>query len=186
MWNADKPRSVLKDRMLKIAGYVISAVVLLFCLIGCEPDSSPGRVSSGTGDDPLGAYLVSEVRIMGLTEITQISAGPWQGKLKIYVDLIDTFGCRVKSPGVFRFELYKFVPRSSEPKGKRIFFPSDIDLTDAAENNKYWRDFLRTYQFEQPLNFSPRPDESFVLEVTFTTPRGNRLRDTFHLRYDSR
>ena len=186
LWNPDKSRSVLKDRMLKIAGYIIFAVVLLFCSIGCEPDASPGRVSSGTEDDPLAAYMVSEVRIMGLTEITQVSAGPWQGKLKIYVDMIDTFGCRVKSPGVFRFELYEFVPRSSEPKGKRIFFPPDIDLTDAAQNNKYWRDFLRTYQFEQPLNFSPRPDESFVLEVTFTTPRGSRLRDTFQLRYDSR
>lgn len=142
-------------------------------------------MSAGSRGDVLGAYVASEVRIVGLTEITPVSAGPWQGKLKIYVDLVDSFGCRVKSPGLFRFELYEFVPRSSQPKGKRIFFPPDIDLTDATENNNHWRDFLRAYQFELDLNFSPRPDESFVLEVTFTTPQGRRLRDTFQLRYES-
>jgi hypothetical protein len=171
--------------MLKTAAIVIFTVAGLICSTGCEPDSSAGRVSSNRADDALGAYVPSEVRIVGLTEIAPVSAGPWQGKLKIYVDLIDTFGCRVKSPGLFRFELYEFVPRSSEPKGKRIFFPPDTDLTDATENNKHWRDFLRAYQFEPPLNFSPRPDESFVLEVTFTTPQGSRLKDTFQLRYES-
>ncbi|RKY05825.1 MAG: hypothetical protein DRP65_12575 [Planctomycetota bacterium] len=171
--------------MLKTAVVVIFAVAGVICSTGCGPDSSAGRVSSGTGGDALGAYMPSEVHIVGLTEITPVSAGPWQGKLNAYVDLVDSFGCCVKSPGLFRFELYEFVPRSSQPKGKRIFFPQDIDLTDATENNKHWRDFLRAYQFELPLNFSPKPDESFVLEVTFTTPQGNRLRDTFHIRYES-
>ncbi len=185
LWNPDESGNFLKDRMLKIAVVVIFAVAGLICSTGCEPDSSAGRVSAGSRGDVLGAYVASEVRIVGLTEITPVSAGPWQGKLKIYVDLVDNFGCRVKSPGLFRFELYEFVPRSSQPKGKRIFFPPDIDLTDATENNNHWRDFLRAYQFELDLNFSPRPDESFVLEVTFTTPQGRRLRDTFQLRYES-
>jgi len=185
LWNPDESGNFLKDRMLKIAVAVIFAVAIVVWSTGCEPDGSVGELSLGSRGDVLGAYVASEVRIVGLTEITQVSAGPWQGKLKIYVDLVDNFGCRVKSPGLFRFELYEFVPRSSQPKGKRIFFPPDIDLTDATENNNHWRDFLRAYQFELDLNFSPRPDESFVLEVTFTTPRGRRLRDTFHLRYES-
>jgi len=172
--------------MLKIAVAVIFAVAIVVWSTGCEPDGSASGVSLDGGSDVLGAYVASAVRIVGLTEITQVSAGPWQGKLNAYVDLVDSFGCRVKSPGLFRFELYEFVPRSSEPKGKRRFFPPDIDLTDATKNNKYWRDFLRAYQFELPLNFSPRPDESFVLEVTFTTPRGRRLKDTLQLRYESR
>ncbi len=179
------PAAYLKGKMLKTAVVVIFAVAGLICSTGCEPDSSAGRFSSGTDGDALGAYVASEVHIVGLTEITSVSEGPWQGKLKIYVDLVDSFGCRVKSPGLFRFELYEFVPRSSQPKGKRIFFPPDIDLTDATTNNSYWRDFLRAYQFELDLNFSPRPDESFVLEVTFTTSQGRRLRDTFQLRYES-
>jgi len=175
----------LKGKMLKTAVVVIFAVAAMVCSTGCEPDGSPGRVSSGTGGDALGAYVASGVHIVGLTEIAPVSEGPWQGKLNVYVDLVDTFGCRVKSPGLFRFELYEFVPRSSQPRGKRVFFPTDIDLTDVTENNNRWRDFLRAYQFELDLDFSPRLDESFVLEVTFTTPRGRRLRDTFQLRYEN-
>jgi len=170
---------------LKTAQVAISIVLTLALSAGCEPENPASLVSEGSRGDGLGAYMASEVRIVGLTEIAPVSAGPWQGKLNVYVDLVDGFGCRLKSPGVFRFELYQFVPRSSQPKGRRIFFPPDIDLTDATENNKHWRDFLRAYQFELDLNFSPRPDESFVLEVTFTTPHGRRLKDTFHIRYES-
>ena len=176
----------MKGRKLKIAGVAIFTVVTLVCSTGCEPDGSAGRVSSRRADDTLTAFGPSEVHIVGLTEIETVSAGPWQGKLTVYVDLLDTFGCRVKSPGLFRFELYEFVPRSSQPRGKRIFFPRDIDLTDAKENNKRWRDFLRAYEFEMALDFEPQPEQSFVLEVTFTTPYGSRLRDTFQLRYQNR
>lgn len=179
------PAIYFKGKILKTAVAVIFVFVGLICSTGCEPDSSPGLISSGKGGDVLGAYVPFEVHIVGLTEIKPVLAGPWQGKLNVYVDLMDSFGCRVKSPGVFRFELYELVPRSSQPEGDRIFFPPDIDLTDPMENNKYWRDFLRAYQFELDLDFSPRPNESFVLEVTFTTPHGNRLRDTFQLGYES-
>jgi len=171
---------------LRITANVIFAVVIVVCSTACEPDGSSGRVSWGRNDGTLAAYVPSEAHIVGLTEIEAVSSGPWQGKLTVYVDLLDTFGCRVKSPGLFRFELYEFVPRSSQPRGKRIFFPRDIDLTDAAENNKRWRDFLRAYEFKMPLDFEPQPDQSFVLEVTFTTPYGSRLRDTFQLRYQNR
>jgi hypothetical protein len=171
--------------MLKIAGFLIFAVVLVFFLTACEPDASSGGLSVvGTGGGGPGAYMASDVRIVGLTEITEVSSGQWQGRLNAYVDLLDDFGCRVRSPGVFRFELYEFVPRSSEPKGKRILIWPDIDLTDATTNNSYWRDFLRAYHFDMDINFSPRPGESFVLEVTFTTPDGRRLRDIFQLRQD--
>jgi hypothetical protein len=74
------------------------------------------------------------------------------------------------------------VPRSSQPKGKRIFIWPDIDLTEVAMNNGRWRDFLRAYEFEMDLNFRPAPDNTFVLEVTFTTPAGKRLSDTFQLK----
>lgn len=171
----------MKGRKLKIAGAVIFAVAIVVWSTGCEPDGSASGVILGSRGDVLGAYVASKVRVVGLTEITPVSAGPWQGKLKVYVDLVDSFGCRVKSPGLFRFELYEFVPRSSQPKGRRILIWPDINLTSATANNSYWRDFLRAYQFELDLNFSPRPDESFVLEVTFTTPNGRRLRDLFQL-----
>lgn len=171
----------MKSKMLKIAVIVIFAVAGMVWSTGCEPDGSVSGVILGSRGDVLGDYAASKVRIVGLTEITPVSAGPWQGKLKIYVDLVDSFGYRVKSPGLFRFELYEFVPRSSQPKGRRILIWPDIDLTDATTNNSYWRDFLRTYQFDLDLNFKVKANEAFMLEVTFTTPAGKRLRGLFQL-----
>ncbi len=169
---------------MRIAGHIIIVSLILFFSTGCEPQSSVSSGSSTSPRDVLSVYAASKVHIFGLTEITPVPTNQWTSNLKVYVDLLDNFACRVKSPGTFRFELYEFVPRSSQPKGKRIFFPPDIDLTDATENNKHWRDFLRAYEFDLDLNFRPKPDETFILEVTFTTPAGKRLSDLFQLKYE--
>lgn len=168
--------------MLKIAVAVIFAVAIVVWSTGCEPESSASLEASTGRRDVFTAYAASRVRIVGLTEITPIGPDFRTSRLKAYVDLLDSTGCRIKSPGAFRFELYEFVPRSSQPKGKRIFIRPDIDLTDATRNNSQWRDFLRAYEFDLDLNFRPRPDDTFVLEVTFTTPAGKRLNDIFQLK----
>jgi hypothetical protein len=173
-----------KDGILRIAGHIIIVSLILFFSTGCEPESSTSLGSSTSPRDVLSVYAASKVRIIGLTEITPVPTNQWTSNLKVYVDLLDNFACRVKSPGTFRFELYEFVPRSSRPKGKRIFIWPDIDLTEATNNNSHWRDFLRAYQFDLDLNFRPKPDETFILEVTFTTPAGKRLSDLFQLKYE--
>jgi len=76
-------------------------------------------------------------------------------------------------PGVFRFELYERVVRSAEPKGRRIVIWPDIDLTGAAENNEYWRDFLRAYEFNLP--FEAQIKQCYILQVTYLSPSGKRL-----------
>jgi len=167
---------------LRIAGHIIIVSLILFFLTGCEPESSASLEASTGRRDVLTDYAASRVRIVGLTEITPVGPDFRTSRLKAYVDLLDSSGCRIKSPGTFRFELYEFVPRSSQPKGKRIFIRPDIDLTDATRNNSQWRDFLRAYEFDLDLNFRPRPDDTFVLEVTFTTPAGKRLNDIFQLK----
>jgi hypothetical protein len=85
----------------------------------------------------------------------------------------------MKSPGVFRFELYEKVPRSAEPKGKRISKWPDIDLTDAVENNARWRDYLRAYEFTLPLE--SETGQSHILQATCLCPNGKRLSAEFAL-----
>ena len=154
---------------------------MLLVSAGCEPDGVSGSWSVAGGGDVLGAYAASKIRVVGLSEITNASDNERTSGVKVYVDLLDSFGNRLNSPGVFRFELYKCVPRSSEPKGKRIFIWPDKDLTDVTRNNSHWRDFLRAYQFDLDLNFKVKANDAFMLEVTFTTPAGKRLRGLFQL-----
>jgi hypothetical protein len=128
-------------------------------------------------------YVAANIHIMGLTEIVPGQRTGEEAILKVYIDLMDSFDCRMKSPGVFRLELYEFVPRSSDPRGRRLFIQPDLDLTDPVDNDKYWQDHLRTYRFNLPLDFVPLPGSAFIIEATFIPPGGKRLNDKFHLKY---
>jgi len=60
-----------------------------------------------------------------------------------------------------------------ESKGQRVLLWPDVDLTGAGQNNIYWRDFLRAYEFE--IDFAPEPNQKYLLQVTCVTSSGQRL-----------
>ena len=127
-------------------------------------------------------YAPAKIDILPLTEF--IGIGDTQRpNINLYVSLLDSFGSQIKSPCVFRFELYQRVQRSAEPKGKRIIIWPDIDLIEPAANNKYWRDFLRAYEFNLP--FELPANQSYILQVTCLSPNvpnARRLSAEFFLK----
>ena len=126
-------------------------------------------------------YAPVKVDIMPLTEFTRPAGNDADSNIKVYVCLLDSFGCQQKSPGVFRFELYEYAQCNAEPRGRRIFIWPDIDLTAAEKNNKYWRDFLRAYEFN--LDFEPQNNHNYILQATCFCPSGKRLSAQFSLKY---
>jgi len=165
----------------------ISQIVFLLSLlayIGCEPSQAtakpPTHIDKAPDAQGYSGYMPAKVDIMPLTEFVPVPHAEGSSKLRIYVSLLDSFNCQMKSPGVFRFELYEGVSRSAEPKGKRIILWPDIDLTDAAKNNQYWRDFLRAYEFN--LDFEPRAQQNYILQATFLSTAGRRLSSDFNLK----
>lgn len=122
----------------------------------------------------------ARISILPLTEIPGSTANGQVPGVNAYVGLLDAFGCHIKAPGVLRFELYQYVPRSAEPKGQRLLIWPDIDLTHPATNNGYWRDFLRAYEFK--LDAPAGLTDAYVLEATCMCPDGRRLTATFPLR----
>jgi hypothetical protein len=156
-----------------------AVAVCMFVLLGagCETGQvkRPG-MDSGKGQlNVYSSYNPVKLDIMPLTEIVGVDNEKGESRIKVYVSLLDQFGCQVKTPGVFRFELYEHVERSAEPKGRRVTIWPDANLTDASENNNCWRDFLRVYQFD--LDFEPRNKSSFILEITCLCADGSRLSD---------
>ena len=125
-------------------------------------------------------YAPVKIDIMPLTEFRRVQNAQDQPKLSVYLSLLDSFDCQKKFPGVFRFELYEYLQRSAEPKGKRVAIWPDINLTDPAENNRYWRDFLRAYQFD--LDVQLQAEQSYILQATFMCPTGKRLSAEFALK----
>lgn len=125
-------------------------------------------------------YAPVKIDIMPLTELVSVGDDEEGSEINVYVSLLDPSGCQIKTPGVFRFELYEKVERSAEPKGKRIFIWPDVDLTELSKNNEYWRDFLRAYEFN--LGFGSLGGQSYILQVTCLCPDGKRLSAEFGLK----
>ncbi len=190
---------VTSQTFLLISLFIVSLSNLLV-YTGCEPPQadikSPAQTdktslrrphvflsedrrggASATDAQDFGGYAPAKVDIMPLTEFILAPKAEDSPKLRIYISLLDSFNCQMKSPGLFRFELYEQVLRSPEPEGRRVAIWPDIDLTDAAKNNQYWQDFLRAYEFN--LDFEPKANQSYILQATFLTPDGRRLSAEF-------
>ncbi|MDD5458767.1 MAG: hypothetical protein PHF37_05195 [Phycisphaerae bacterium] len=147
---------------------------VLFCSGCTEPSRSVEPRSINTSAPR--AYQPVAIKILPLTEIgTKNNVRV----LRAYVSLMDSFGDYVKSQATFRFELYQYVARSAEPKGARLVIWPDIDLTEAAESQQYWRDFLRGYEFE--LELGPVYPQSYLLQVTCICPGQVRLSAEYNL-----
>ena len=157
---------------------------LLLIAVSCKTPQSMTEVLPEPGNGvKIASYMdygPEKIDIMPLTEFVGSPEARDVWKVNVYVSLLDSFGCQVKSPGTFRFELYEKVERSSEPKGKRITIWPDIDLNDALANNEHWRDFLRAYGFS--LDFEPHSGENYILQVTLLCPDGKRLSNEFGLK----
>jgi hypothetical protein len=164
---------------MKTIAVIAQMFLLLLGGAGCGPADTELSPKADSGLNQLSEYGPVKVDIMPLTEFAGDGEKP--SKIKIYVSLLDAFDCQIKTPAVFRFELYDRVSRSAEPKGKRILIWPDIDLTDAVKNNGYWRDFLRTYEFDLP--FEPESGRSYILQITSLCSSGRRLSAEFVLQH---
>jgi hypothetical protein len=157
-------------------------LISLFLNLSCEQSSTPpGSIAQDDGEQSIIAYSLYfpvKIDIIPLTEFINEDDGQ-QAEINLYVSLLDTFGSQLKSPCIFRFELYQRIQRSAEPKGRRAIIWPDIDITDPAINNKYWRNFLRAYEFNLP--FQPESNQDYILEVTCLCPNNKRLTTEFSL-----
>lgn len=129
---------------------------------------------------PAAGFAPVKIGILPLTELSGAAGANQRTRLSAFVTMLDAFGSQVKAPGVLRFELYEYVPRSAQTKGPRLALWPDIDLTSPAENHKYWREFLHAYEFE--LDAQAGRDKTYVLEVTCLCPDGKRLASEYTLR----
>jgi len=180
--------------------FTLSCLLLCPLVTGCREPSNATRppvVERAAVADPNAGQPVEEaskapvpsgpvtfapvkIGVLPLTEPTSTSRAGQGVMLNAFVTMLDAFGCQMKAPGVWRFELYEHVPRSAQMKGARLTLWPDIDLTGPAENNRYWRDFLRAYEFE--LDAQVSRGKTYILEATCLCPDGKRLSSEYTLK----
>jgi hypothetical protein len=152
----------------------------IFSLVtaGCDSLKFPAEKSetvqrSSESYSILSRYAPVKVSIRPLTKFEK--ADQQQTQIHVYISLLDDFGSQIKSPSTLRFELYDKVQLSSQPKGSRIVIWPDMDLTNPKDNNKYWSDFFRAYEFR--LGFEPKENKSYIFQVTSIDSDGKRFSD---------
>ena len=175
-----------KKSIYTLTMLLLSILLSLISLnIGCEQSKRPPDIPFETDMSPdmlsiYTSFVPVKIDIMPLTEFVDVG-DVQQVKINIYISLLDVFGSQIKSPGIFRFELYEHMQRSAEPKGKRIVMWPDVDLNDPIANNDHWRDFLRAYEFSFSCNNNNNQD--YILQVTCLCPNGKRLSSEFSLKH---
>ncbi len=139
-----------------------------------EPNETSQPTTSDVKPGPAAVKPASfapvRIEILPLTELVELTDGQSGTQLDVFLSVLDAFGSQMKAPGTLRFELYEHVQRSAEPKGQRIAIWPDIDLTNPVENHRYWRDFLRAYEFT--LRTDASKGKTYVLEATCLRPDG--------------
>jgi len=162
----------IQQRIVMIGLFFIGAM-----LAGCGTHQNVTTAGNQSGTPG----PVQQLRISALTEFVRLPDHP-QVHLKAMTELLDASGQSVQLPCIWRFELYHFVPRSSEPRGFRITLWPDVDVTATAEDDTHWEAFLKGYEFYLPLEEELQPGKKYVLEVTAMTDQ-RRYNDLFEIQY---
>jgi len=160
---------------------IFFVMLLVSGISGCEQTKSPVDLTiENSGQVNKTAvyleYAPVKIDILPLTEFAT-DEDTQQEVINIFVSIQDSFGSQIKSPCIFRFELYQRVPLSADAKGDRIVIWPDIDLIDPETNNEYWRNYLRAYEFK--LTFEPQNIQPYLLEVTCLCPNNKRISEEF-------
>ena len=99
-------------------------------------------------------------------------------RIEAYVALRDQFDDSLKALGRFRFELFRYQPAASDPRGPR-FNPRGVqpfDLTDVILNQQHWDSATRHYRFVLQTPSSPAGQlQKLVIQVTFAADPNLRL-----------
>jgi hypothetical protein len=148
---------------------------------GCNGSADPDAHWGAVGN----AYRVSLIHFQrSFCRIQTAEAGDEKSdRIEACVQLKDQFDDPIKALGSFRFEIYRYQPAVSDPRGKRFGADGvqEIDLSEININQKRWDSITRSYRMN--LKFPPEAAKvkKIVLQVTFTMDPEYRVRDILEL-----
>jgi hypothetical protein len=159
-----------------------ASAILIFHALGCEKPrtviTKPQINDNAENIDAMAVYRQYHPEKIKITPLTSLIKTNEDGiKLRVYVNMLDSIGLQVRSPAIFRFELYQHIQRTGTSKGKRVAIWPDINVNLDEENQKYWKDFLRSYEFILPFPYPT--DTKYVLLLTCITPDSKRIYTEF-------
>jgi hypothetical protein len=123
----------------------------------------------------LNVLLPTKIRIHPFTGMrTFEEAGNVKG-LDVRIEALDAWGDTIKAFGDFRFELYSFMPNSTERKADNKLVVWEVPLTDPKDNFVHWNSINRAYEFKLQWAAGITAGQRYVLVAVFTSPYTKRL-----------
>ena len=132
--------------------------------IGREPQEIP---------QPISLLLPKSVRVHPFTGRTFDEAGGISG-IDVRIEALDAYGDATKAFGDFRFEMYRHVANSLDPKGAMIATWQE-SLLEPKKNLLHWDKTTRLYTFKLQWDRPVSVGRRLVLVASFDSPFTKRL-----------
>jgi len=152
---------------------VLAVVTFMLIIAGCESPVTTQPKQPISSAEIIAQYQPAKVVFLPLTEMKAAEQEHLSEEITAFISLNDGVNSSIKAPGTFRFEIYQSAPLTSKGRSKRLKLWGDIDLTEFENNSKYWRDYLRCYEFK--LEYDGIVMGKYILEMTFICPSGKRI-----------
>jgi hypothetical protein len=145
---------------------------------GC---SRPSAAPDGELGESIALLMPKQIDIMPFTRIESFDADRRPDGIALLLRPVNSLGAPVNIVGDLRAELYEFRPASGEPQGARLAH-WDMSLRTDVDQARHWNATTQMYEFrlESDPDRLPR-HRKYVLEVTYSTPLGSYLRDSYIL-----
>ncbi|MCE5276618.1 MAG: hypothetical protein ABFD92_03940 [Planctomycetaceae bacterium] len=139
---------------------------------GSSQDLTTFEAGSIPLPSPIDTMLPAKLRVHPFSAIKLLDAKSGYG-LDVRVEALDAFGDTTKAFGTFRFELFSFVPGTTDPRGGRLI-TWQVPLGDVKSNMMHWQKMDRNYRFR--LQWSgAEPGAQYVLVVYYSSPYTQRI-----------
>ena len=162
-----------KEREKMVRGLVRLREVLAEAPAPSEPPPVLPRPEGGTGPVPKWAQMFEpkSLTIGFFTQTKDFDQVPGDDGLEVRVQPLDQFGDPTKAVGSYRVEVFEYLFRTGEPKGRRLghwFVP----VLNAESNRKYYDAIDRSYVFPLLWASVVPPDIQIIVQVTYYPPGG--------------
>lgn len=157
----------------------------LSVLVLCSCKGSMRGFGSAEPVDPesMTLLLPTKIKVHSFTKIKPLFGSPLPNGIEVWLEPRDRFGDVVKIVGDLRFELYRYKPASSDPKGEQIEF-WEAQIATAKDQQQYWDKVARMYQFPLGWDYAPPAGKRYILLATYQPPAGERITDQYELRFE--
>jgi len=146
--------------------FSLGLLCLVIALVSCN-----GPESGGGAADWRPAFWADRVQLQrSFTRI--VEQNPQRGEspaIEVFVEVFDQFGDPIKATGQFRFEIFRYLPAVSDPRGRRYENDGmqEFDLTNPEINQQYWDSITLNYRMRLKLPPDANDAKQLVLQVTF-------------------